>query len=413
MVALQAFVPLTFGDGMPDSHTTSSRTPHHHAALVIVGTGMAGVGLARALRRQGDTRTITLVSADSGDDYSKPLLSTGFAKRLSPDKLAQRSAEALADELNAQIVTHTHVTQLDVDNHVLQLSSGATLGYDELVLATGAAPHTPFRIPSELAERCFTVNDLDDYRRLHGALNQPTRVAIIGAGLVGCEFANDLHAGGHQVTVIAPESAPLPRLLPERLGSALADTFQEAGIRLALGRTLETLSQDADNALTLQLDNGERHTVDIILFATGLAPRTQLAEAAGLSVSPSGIQVDRQLRTNQPHIYALGDAACIDGVNAMYVQPLQASVKALAATLGGTPTPVSFGAWPVVVKTPLLPVVAYPPTQPPERWRIEGDGNDFTALAENKDGHLIGFALTGGCVRRKVELSRAAPGLLG
>ena len=413
MVALQAFVPPTFGDGMPDSHTTSSRTPHHHAALVIVGTGMAGVGLARTLRRQGDTRTITLVSADSGDDYSKPLLSTGFAKRLSPDKLAQRSAEALADELNAQIVTHTHVTQLDVDNHVLQLSSGATLGYDELVLATGAAPHTPFRIPSELAERCFTVNDLDDYRRLHGALNQPTRVAIIGAGLVGCEFANDLHAGGHQVTVIAPESAPLPRLLPERLGSALADTFQEAGIRLALGRTLETLSQDADNALTLQLDNGERHTVDIILFATGLAPRTQLAEAAGLSVSPSGIQVDRQLRTNQPHIYALGDAACIDGVNAMYVQPLQASVKALAATLGGTPTSVSFGAWPVVVKTPLLPVVAYPPTQPPERWRIEGDGNDFTALAENKDGRLIGFALTGGCVRRKVELSRAAPGLLG
>ena len=213
--------------------------------------------------------------------------------------------------------------------------------------------------------------------------------------------------------MIAPESAPLPRLLPERLGSALADTFQEAGIRLALGRTLETLSQDADNALALQLDNGERHTVDIILFATGLAPRTQLAEAAGLSVSPSGIQVDRQLRTNQPHIYALGDAACIDGVNAMYVQPLQASVKALAATLGGTPTSVSFGAWPVVVKTPLLPVVAYPPTQPPERWRIEGDGNDFTALAENKDGRLIGFALTGGCVRRKVELSRAAPGLLG
>ncbi|BBI71187.2 hypothetical protein HAALTHF_10940n [Vreelandella aquamarina] len=231
-----------------------------------------------------------------------------------------------------------------MDNHVLQLSSGATLGYDELVLATGAAPRTPFRIPSELAERCFTVNDLDDYRRLHGALNQPTRVAIIGAGLVGCEFANDLHAGGHQVTVIAPESAPLPRLLPERLGSALADTFQEAGIRLALGRTLETLSQDADNALTLQLDNGERHTVDIILFATGLAPRTQLAEAAGLSVSPSGIQVDRQLRTNQPHIYALGDAACIDGVNAMcsrckqaskpWQLPLAAPQRLLASALG-------------------------------------------------------------------------------
>jgi rubredoxin-NAD+ reductase len=119
------------------------------------------------------------------------------------------------------------------------------------------------------------------------------------------------------------------------------------------------------------------------------------------------------LRTSHPNIYALGDAACVDGVNAMYVQPLQASAKALATTLSGTPTPVSFGAWPVVVKTPLLPVVAYPPTTTPERWRIEGEGGDISALAENKDGRLIGFALTGGCVRRKVELSRAAPTLLG
>ena len=73
---------------MPDSHLSESP----HAELVIVGTGMAGIGLARALRRQGDSRTIALVSADRGEEYSKPLLSTGFAKRLSPEKLAQRSA---------------------------------------------------------------------------------------------------------------------------------------------------------------------------------------------------------------------------------------------------------------------------------------------------------------------------------
>ncbi|MFI2818634.1 NAD(P)/FAD-dependent oxidoreductase [Vreelandella piezotolerans] len=398
---------------MPNSHTTSSTPSPHSTALAIVGTGMAGVGLARTLRRQGDTRTITLISADSGDDYSKPLLSTGFAKRLGPDKLAQRDASALADELNAEVITHTQVTHLDVDNQTLHLSSGATLRYDDVVLATGAAPRRPFSVPSALAERCFTVNDLDDYRHLHEALTQPSRVAIIGAGLVGCEFANDLHAGGHQLTVIAPESAPLPRLLPEPLGHALANAFHAAGIRLALGRSLDTLSQAADNAVALHLDNGERHAVDLVLFATGLIPRTALAEAAGLTVSASGIHVDRQLRTRQPNVYALGDAACIDGVNAMYVQPLQASVKALAATLTGTPTAVRFGAWPVVVKTPLLPIVAYPPTQPPKRWRIEGDGDDFTALAEDKDGRLIGFALTGGCVRRKVELSRAAPTLLG
>lgn len=398
-------------------HTQAVST--FHAELVIIGTGMAGIGLTRALRRQGDKRSITLVSADSGDDYSKPLLSTGFAKGLAPDKLAQRSATELSDELNAHIVTHTPVTALDVDNRTLLLEDGQVsnyerLSYDTLVLATGAAPREPFKVDPSVASRCFAINSLDDYRLFYTALGSATaRVAIIGAGLVGCEFANDLHAGGHQVSVIAPEATLLPRLLPAPLGNALGDAFSEAGIHLHLGRTIDSIAPHSVEGIVLRLDNGDAISADLVLMATGLAPRTALAEAAGLSVSPSGIAVDRQLRTSHPDIYALGDVACVDGVNAMYVQPLQASAKALAATLSGTPTPVSFGAWPVVVKTPLLPVVAYPPKETPERWRIEGESGDISALAENKDGRLIGFALTGGCVRRKVELSRAAPTLLG
>ncbi len=412
MVAKQAFVPPTFGDCMPAPDTPLPL--HSHSALIIIGTGMAGIGLARALRRQGDTRTITLVSADSGDDYSKPLLSTGFAKRLTPDQLAQRSAREVAEELNAELITHTQVVQLHVDNRRITLGNGHQLHYDDLVLATGAAPRMPFNVPENVAKRCFTVNDLDEYRRFHTTLaSAPARVAIVGAGLVGCEFANDLHAGGHQVTLIAPESTPLPRLLPEPLGQTLSNAFQAAGIQLALGRTLQTLTLAPDNALSLRLDNGDRYAADIALLATGLTPRSELAEAAGLAVSRSGIMVDRQLRTSQPNIFALGDVACVEGVNAMYVQPLQASVKALASTLSGTPTNVSFGAWPVLVKTALLPVVAYPPATTPARWRIEGEGSEMTAIAENKDGRLIGFALTGGCVRRKVELSRVAPALLG
>jgi len=96
----------------------------------------------------------------------------------------------------------------------------------------------------------------------------------------------------------------------------------------------------------------------------------------------------------------------------MYVQPLQASVKALAATLAGTPSAVRYGPWPVIVKTPCCPVVALPPRTAPARWRIEGQGSDLTALAEDENERLMGFALTGACVRRKVELARAAPALL-
>lgn len=383
-------------------------------SLTIIGSGMAGLGLLKQLRALDDTRRVTLISADSGADYSKPLLSTGFAKGLAPERLAMRSALEISEQLNAVVRTQTRVDRLDPLARCLWIGE-ERLAYDELVLATGAAPRVPFKIPTEVFNRVLSVNDLDDYCRLHSILNElarPARVVIVGAGLVGCEFANDLRAGGHAVSLVAPESTPLPRLLPEPLGRALGKVFNAAGINLHLGRALERLAE-AGSDVSVELDDGHRIEADLVLLATGLQPRIELAKAAGLAVTPPGIQVDRWLATSASGIYALGDVACVDGVNAMYVPPLQAGAKALARTLTGSPVAVRYAVWPVVVKTPLLPVVAQPPLQSPKRWRIEGEGEDLAAFAEDQDERLIGFALTGRCVRRKVELARAMPPLLG
>ncbi|MFM9270284.1 NAD(P)/FAD-dependent oxidoreductase [Halomonas elongata] len=384
------------------------------APLTLIGSGMAGLGLVRQLRALQPERPITLITADSGDDYSKPMLSTGFSKRLPPERLANRSAFEVAEALNVVVRTQTRVDAIDPAKR--QLSLGAErLPYDELVLATGAEPTPPFAIPEALTGRVFTINDLDDYRAFHAALEalgRPARVAVVGIGLVGCEYANDLTAGGHAVEMIAPEAAPLPRLLPEPLGHALGEAFLEAGIALRTGRSVVEL-RDEGARVGVSLDDGAALEADLVLVATGLRPRSELAEAAGLSVAPEGIRTDRYLATSAPGIHALGDVACVDGVNAMYVQPLQASAKALAATLAGTPTAVHYGPWPVLVKTPLLPVVSLPPKEEPRRWRIEGEGWNLSALAEDADGRLIGFALTGSQVRRKVELARIAPPLLG
>lgn len=384
------------------------------APLIIVGSGMAGLGLARQVRARDTARPITLITADSGDDYAKPLLSTGFAKGLPPARLATRSALEAADQLGVVMRTHTRVEGIDREARALLIGE-ERLPWSELVLATGAAPAVPFKIPDTMAGRVFTINDLDDYRRFHAALEalgRRARVAIVGAGLVGCEFANDLSAGGHEITLVAPESAPLPRLLPEPLGRALGEAFVEAGMTLALGRSLEVL-EIVGSAIGITLSGGSRLEADLVLVATGLRPRTELAASAAIEVGAAGILVDRRLATSAPAVYALGDVACVDGVNAMYVQPLQASAKALARTLTGEPSRVAFGAWPILVKTPLLPVVALPPTRAPARWRIEGEGRDLAAFAETRDERLIGFALTGSCVRRKVELARATPPLLG
>ncbi|WP_136067870.1 FAD-dependent oxidoreductase [Modicisalibacter radicis] len=384
-----------------------------NAPLTILGSGMAGLGLARQLRARQPDRPITLITADSGDEYAKPLLSTGFAKGLPPEALATRSALDAADELQLVMRTHTRVEALDPAAREVHVGR-ERLAYDELVIATGAAPRPPFEIEPALCERVFTINDLDDYRAFHAALTRlgrPARVAIVGMGLVGCEYANDLAAAGHGVALVAPESAPLARLLPEPLGRALAGELAAAGIELHPGRSVAALERDGGD-LRLALDDGHGLDADLVLVATGLAPRRELARAAGLETSAAGIHTDRQLRTSVPGIYALGDVACVDGINAMYVQPLQAGVKALAATLAGVPSAVRYGPWPVTVKTPCCPVVALPPRGAPVRWRIEGEGIDLTALAEDENGRLMGFALTGACVRRKVELARAAPALL-
>lgn len=389
------------------------------APLTIIGSGMAGFGLARQLRSRDAERPITLITADGGDDYSKPLLSTGFAKRLSPERLISRSALQFAQALNITLRTHTVVDAIDTSSRHLQLGA-ESLAYDQLVLATGAAPVLPFSIPDALAGRVMTVNNLDDYRRFHAALaalQRPARVVVVGTGLVGCEFADDLVAGGHSVSMVAPEETLLARLLPAELGSALGEAFTEAGIALYCGTTVSNFmirgsgGEESDIAVTLK--GADTLHADLVLVATGLRPRTALAAEAGLDVSPDGIAVDRYLETSARGVFALGDAACVDGVNAMYVQPLQASAKALAATLTGSPAAVSYGPWPIMVKTSLLPIVSLPPRDAAVRWRIEGSGRDLAALAESQDGQLQGFALTGDGVRRKVRLARLAPPLLG
>lgn len=395
-----------------------------HTDILIIGTGMAGVGVARALRRLDSNQRLTMITADSGDEYSKPLLSTGFAKRLPPEQLAKQDAQGLADALDAEVLSGWQVTRVNPAADGVEIRCGddrRQLGYRHLVLATGAAPRLPFTLPAAVEAECHVVNDLDDYRRFHAALSQVAqrsgraRVGIVGAGLVGCEFANDLKAGGHEVVLVAPDARPLARFLPDPLGQALADAFTGAGIELALNRQVSTFEPRlaGRGGVCLCLDDGSRHEVDLVLLATGLSPRSELAKEAGLAVGRSGIEVDRYLTTSVPNIHALGDVACVDGVSAMYVQPLQACAKALASTLLEAPTQVHLGAWPVIVKTPLLPVVAYPPAHQAPRWEIQGHGQDLVALASDGEGRFTGFALTGRAVRRKVELSRAAPALLG
>lgn len=381
----------------------------NNAPLVIVGTGLAGYNLAKEVRKLDAERELLLISADDGRFYSKPLLSTGFAKAKEADELAMQDAISMAEQLNAQVLSHTQVTAIDPQRRVLQLADREQ-AYSDLVLALGAEAR---RLPwaDELGERLLSINDLLDYGRFRAALKGKQRVLIIGAGLIGCEFANDLLAGGMQVTVVASDPYLMPQLIPEPVAAAVQAKLEALGAVFHLGCAIETLEALGDG-VRAQLSDGVEISADQALSAIGLTPRLGLAEQAGLEVG-RGIVVDRRLATSQPHIYALGDCAEVHGLNLMYVMPLMTSARALAKTLCGTESELSYPAMPIMVKTPACPLVVAPPLMAESgHWTTTGEGSDLQALFHDDQGSLHGFALTGSKVAEKLKLTRELPGWL-
>ena len=377
------------------------------AGIVIVGSGLGGFGLARELRKRDSSVKITIVTGDDGASYSKPMLSVAFAQGKDPETLVLKPAERMAAELDATILAHHRVTAIHREDRALAVTTqdgGAiTLAYDKLVLALGADPR-PFRAAGDGASHLHSVNDLADYRHWRQSLKREDRVLLIGAGLIGCEFANDLAGAGYKVTLVDPAPWPLSRLLPQAMGELLAESLTAAGILLHTGRQIALLNRNH-----AELDDGSKIEFERVLSAIGLAPRIDLAAAAGLRTD-KGIVVDEHLATSDPAIFALGDCAQTAAGLLPFVLPLMAQSRALAASLTGEATKISLPALPVTVKTPCLPMVVCPPLPGVAgQWRIEGEGRDRKALFESADGAPLGFALSGASTRESQALAKIMP----
>ncbi|WP_444923268.1 FAD-dependent oxidoreductase [Microbulbifer sp. DLAB2-AF] len=380
----------------------------NQAPLVIVGTGLAGYHLALEFRKLDSVTPLVLISSDDGAFYSKPLLSASLSHGKTAQQLCQTSAEEMARKLDAQILVHTRVTsisphsktlqlQQDVDNHVTDIP------YDRLILATGAHCRKLPAIAGNAHARLFRINNLTDYHRFRTALVGCQRVLLIGAGLIGCEFANDLVQAGYEVAVVDPKEWPLASLLPEAAGRDLQEVLSNSGVRFYLGKSIRSLNQNPKGIEAL-LDNGETLVADIALAALGLEANTALAETAGLKIQ-RGIAVDRKLQSSNPHIFAIGDCAEVEGHQLFYVAPLMTCARALAQTLSGNPCPVHYGVIPVAVKTTLRPTTLCPPHPGAEgSWQVSQDTKGVCAEFRNSRGELLGFALTGAAITERERL---------
>jgi rubredoxin-NAD+ reductase len=269
------------------------------------------------------------------------------------------------------------------------------------------------RVPIEgdAGDCVFPINDLEDYARFRAAAAGKRRVLLLGAGLIGCEFANDLTLGGYEVQLVAPCEQVMPTLLHPAAAAAVQAGLESLGARFHLGPVLNRLQRVADG-LEAHLSDGQVIPCDVVVSAIGLRPRIDLAAAAGLQVN-RGVVVDRHLQTSHANIYALGDCAEVDGLNLLYVMPLMSCARALAQTLAGNPTVVNYGPMPITVKTPVCPLVVSPPPRGTEGvWTVEGQGADIKVLCRDTHGKLLGYALTGAAVMEKLALNKELPALL-
>jgi rubredoxin-NAD+ reductase len=395
--------------------------PHHeepvadevHAPVVILGTGLAGYGLAKEFRKHDSETPLILITNDDGRSYSKPMLSTGFTKDHTANDLAQLDAGSMGKMLKASVWTMTHVSHIDTANQFIKVGDAETvIHYSKLVLTIGAEVIRP-PIGGDAQEFVYSVNDLLDYDDFRKAMktNDVKKICIIGGGLIGCEFTNDLLNGGFEIETVDPLAYCLPTLLPEAAGKAVQRGLEEKGAKFHFG-PLVTAVNKTEDGVVVSLNNGHTIAADVVVSAVGVRPRTALAKDSGIETN-RGIVVNRLLETTAANVYAFGDCAEVAGHVLVYVAPLMAAARALGKTLAGEPTEVSYPAMPVTIKTPACPVVVSPVAPDTAGdWTISEDGNNVKAEFRGPDGQLLGFALTGEATKEKMALQKELPPIL-
>lgn len=377
-----------------------SDAPH----IVVVGSGLAGYGVLRELRKLAPDAKLTLVTHDDGHFYSKPALSTAFAKGKVADTLVTTPAEKMATQLKLDLRAGRQVEAIDREDRAI-LTTGGPVFYDKLVLALGADPIQP-PIDGDAAHRALAVNNLDHYRAFRENLAEGARVLVMGGGLVGTEFANDLSSAGYQPVVVDMLGHPLAQLVPPGVGGMIRAALADQGVEWHLGRKVVAIHKSGAG-IRADLDDGTAIEAAAILSAVGLRPHTDLARDAGLDVG-RGIKVDETGRTSDPHIYAIGDCAEYQQGLAAYVTPIMAAARGIAPSVLGTPTEIRFPPLSVQVKTTAYPVVLLPaPAGVEGRWEETAhDDKGLKYLFRDATGAIRGYVFTQDYCQERTDMDR-------
>ncbi|HMG79776.1 MAG TPA: FAD-dependent oxidoreductase [Xanthobacteraceae bacterium] len=270
--------------------------------IVIVGGGAAGFAAAEMLRRRGFGGSIVMVSNDTAPPVDRPNLSKDYLAGSAPEDWLPLRPNDFYGESKIDLRLATEVTAIDTKERQVRCANGASLDYDQLLLATGAEP---VRLPVPAADlpHVHTLRSLADCRAIIADTNGAKRALVIGASFIGLEAAAALRSRDLEVHVVAPETRPMERVLGPQLGDFIRALHEEHGVVFHLGETVT-----AFDGRRATLKGGSTLETDVVVVGVGVRPRLVLAEQAGLTMD-RGVVVDAYLRTSAPDVYAAGDIA--------------------------------------------------------------------------------------------------------
>ena len=275
-------------------------------SLVVVGASVAGAKAAEGARAAGYDGRIVLVGDELERPYERPPLSKDVLRGGKPPETTRVHDEGFYDEHGIELLAAREVEALDPGAGQVRLDGGETLGFTTAVLATGAAPRR-LPLPGADLDGVHYLRTLADSRALGDAIRAGHRVAVIGAGWIGSEVAASAREMGAEVVLVDPEPLPLRRVLGDRVGEMFRSLHADHGVDLRLGTGVIAL-QGAGRVERVMLGDGRVVPADVVVIGVGVAPRVDLAVAAGLKVE-NGVVVDEHLESSAPGVYAAGDIA--------------------------------------------------------------------------------------------------------